>query len=231
MCGGVLFAAPPALTLPDEVKALPGTFVVITPETDAKTVTWVIKDPNLSVLPAKELADPRKAILVGLKAGEYKLVAVGSLDDEHTVATTKLIIEGKIDPTPQPGPSPAPDPTPEPQPKPLPVPTTDFRVIIIHDSATKMTKEQLHALNSSSVAKLLDEKCSKDTNGRPGWRKWDPDQDVSYELPVWKSLWGATKPQIGTLPQVVIVKNQEGKIYSITDEGSLLHLIREQAEK
>lgn len=229
---GVLWAAPPSLEVPEEVTSAPGKFVVITPKTDAKTVTWVVKDPSLSVLAKDKLADQRELVLVGLQPGEYKLIAVGSLDDNHVIANVRLVITGDVlppgPPTP-PIPPPTPTPTPTPTPNPVPVPANDFRVILIVDENTNMSREQLNAINSVEVTKYLDEKCTKDGN-RPGWRRWDPDVDTSKELPVWKSLWDATKPNIGKTPQVLIVKNQQGKLHPITDEGSLLHLLKQHGD-
>lgn len=89
-------------------------------------------------------------------------------------------------------------------PQPPPGPVSGFRVIFVSESSANHTREQLNILSSTAIAGYLNAKASKDEKGRPAWRRWDKDVDVTNELESWKVFWTNVKPKLGTLPMLVI---------------------------
>jgi len=103
------FAGPP-LKIPSDLKPVAG-YVRFTPETTAKSVVYIPLDAAYP-FPSEELKDPRRFILpvIGLKDATYRFAAVGTLDDEQTVAFFSVTI-GKggtapVDPPTDPAPTP-----------------------------------------------------------------------------------------------------------------------------
>jgi hypothetical protein len=115
---GAALADPPKLTIPAEIKADPGEWVLVVPDTTAKAVTYVSLD-GLAPFPTSELKDPRKLIVTTGKAGRYRFTAVGSLNDEHASASFTIVVGGAgttpVKPTPTDPPTDPPD-TPDPKP-------------------------------------------------------------------------------------------------------------------
>lgn len=104
----------------------------------------------------------------------------------------------------------------------VPQPSGELRVVIVREVNDKMTREQINAVNSTQVTAYLNEKCGK-VDGRPGWRRWDDDVDVSNETEAWKALW--TKAQSSatvSLPKVVIFKGDTMMSFAINTEADLL---------
>lgn len=102
--------AQPPLTLPAEVKAKPGEFVVIRATTEGKIVRWVFLDSGISLLPGELLKDNSTAVAFGLRPGAYRLLAYSAKGDDPTLpAVCKVIIESDTPPSP-PEPVPPTDP-------------------------------------------------------------------------------------------------------------------------
>lgn len=168
---------------------------------------------------------------------EFKLVAVGTPDGEKELdadAATHRVVVGDPAPSPTPpAPTPTPTPTPPgPNPPPTPTPTPPapvmgFRVLLVAEPTAKMSRGQLVVLNSTKVVDYLNRKTVKGADGRASWRKFDPDVDVTNELPEWKEIWTATKPTLGQLPVVVLFSGQAGKAYPLPEtEAAMLDLLR-----
>jgi hypothetical protein len=109
-------------------------------------------------------------------------------------------------PTPGPGPTPTPTPVP-PAPTPDPSPFPGFAVFYVWETAGQMPPAQLNAFYSTRINDWLNTHTSKTADGRPAWRKWDKDINVSNEAVDVKLLWMAILPKIGPLPQLVISKS------------------------
>lgn len=102
---------PPKIDIPAEVRPVDG-YAIVEPQTNAKTITYLGLS-GVYPFPSKLLADKRTFVLPtqGIIAGRYKFVAVGSLNDEHTVVQFSVVIDGPTPPPPvPPGPTP-PEPT------------------------------------------------------------------------------------------------------------------------
>jgi hypothetical protein len=164
--------------------------------------------------------DETEAVFTG-PPGEYRvrLLEIRLVDGKIRTRSTRRTVTIGI--APQPGPVP---PAPVP---PSPVPTAGLRVLFVLERQDKLTPGQVGALNSQKVIDYLNAKCVKDSDGRPAWRKWDKDVELAKELPVWQKLWEATKPVMGTLPQVVIVTDTKGETFNLPDsEQGMLDLLK-----
>jgi hypothetical protein len=131
----------------------------------------------------------------------------------------RVVVIGSPDPTPPPvppGPQPPPGPGPGPQPPPSPV--GGFRALIVAETSANMTRGQLAALNAAEVVGYLNRKCIKESDGRAGWRRFDPDVDISAEpVPLWRQLWADTKPTLGQLPVIVLFDGTKGTVHPLPD--------------
>ncbi len=106
-----------------------------------------------------------------------------------------------------------------------PVPATGLRVILIYESEDNLSRQQQLTIYGKQVEAYLNRKCK---DGAKGWKRWDKDVNVVNETQVWKDLWAATKPQVTTLPAVLIVTDQSGKVYPLPPtEAALLQLLKQ----
>ena len=182
-----------------------------------KVEAWVAGDAKLPL--------DRSAVLAILQ--DKTLADVVKVDNASAllqgISSCMVVIGNPPDPKP-PDPKP-PDPKP-PDPKPpIPAPV-GFRVIFIYESSQKMSKEQLNILNSTRIAGYLNEKCVK-VNGHPEWRKLDKDALLAEkETKTIKDLWAATRPQVTTLPSMVVAVDGAGTIYPLTTEDATLETLK-----
>lgn len=98
----LILSAPPEVTIPKDTVAV-GDYVVITPTTTAKAITYVGLS-GVDPFPSVMLKDPKAFILPtrGLPNGVYRFVGVASLNDEHAQFTFNVRV-GSKDPMPNPG--------------------------------------------------------------------------------------------------------------------------------
>ncbi len=122
------------------------------------------------------------AVLSG-PAGDYTVTAPRPVRVIYGPSSVTLDWTGGIDPTPPPvPPGPTPDPTPPPVP-PTPEPPVPAwgplaRVIVLYESTAMTGREPIY---SPVVSEALSAACPPDADGRPAWRVWDKDLDVSKE--------------------------------------------------
>jgi hypothetical protein len=216
------------VTLPAEVKGEPGTFVTVKAETDCAELKWLSPD-GLALIPPELLKDSRVAVVSTQKAGRYRLYAYGAKGDKASDPAFCTVVVGDAPPVP-PGPTPVPPgPTPPgPVPPPVPIPATGFRVVFVVEAMDNLTREQLNTLNSTQVREYLNRKCVKDADGKAGWRMWDDDVVITdKETATWKALWSAVKPQLKTLPALVIVNDTKGEVFPLpSTEKETLDLLK-----
>lgn len=228
----ILFAALLAfgqqVTLPAEVKGAPGAWIIVAPEkVDGGKPRWRL-DPGLQdvrldlLLPPEQLATLRGKVVTASKPGRYRVEAWNAKGDIASEIATCWVVVGEPGPGPDPKP---PDPKP-PDPKPpAPIPADAFRVIMVMEAQSNMTREQINTLGSLKVRDYLDRKC---VGGKAGWRKWDKDVDVKNEPELWRQLWDVTKPQVSAVPCVVIVNGTKGQIFPLpANEQALLDLLKQ----
>lgn len=99
----VAAAAPPVVTVPQEVAGEPAAFVVVKATTTGKWVKYVPLDGGLSVFPSDLLADKTVTVVVASKPGRYRVLAYSGNDDGGAEAVTTVVIGGGVTPiTPDP---------------------------------------------------------------------------------------------------------------------------------
>lgn len=210
------------LTLPGEVVGDEGMFIVVNATTNCSVVRWYVIDPGLSLLPPELLKDTKTAIVSG-KKGRYRLLAYTAIGDTPSAPSITTVIVGNAPPAPVP---PGPGPVP-PGPTPPPSPAKQLRVILVYESSANMTKDQMTALYSPKVVEYLNAKTVKDGTAT-GWRRWDKDVSSENEKEPWKRIWAATKPNIKTVPAVVILDGDNGTVLPFPEnEASLLALLKQ----
>lgn len=108
-----LFAAPPSLEIPAEVKAT-GDYVVVQPKTDAVSVLYVALS-GIEPFPSAILKDPRTFVLPvrGLAKGRYAFAAVGAGREGEQSRVDFVVLVGASSPPLPPDP-PKPPETPVP---------------------------------------------------------------------------------------------------------------------
>lgn len=212
----------PYVTVPAEVKAVPGKLIAVKADTNGDDVIWIGLDQGLDVVPADKLKDPKELLAyTSLNNARFRVVAVAAKNGKVARSVECIITVGDA-PVP-PGPTP-PGPNP---PGPTPTPTNALRVLLVYESLDNMTPKQLSVLGSTAVTEYMNRKCIKDDN-RPGWRRWDKDVNTDKESETWKALWNATKPSLGKLPQVIIFQDKKGTAYPLPDsEADMLKLLKQ----
>lgn len=102
---GGLFAAP-EIRVPERVRGEAGAFLRVAATTEGKQVRWVALTPGLSVFPADLLRDSRTTVVVALRPGSYRLLAITAVADELSEPAV-CVVEVGSEPAP-PGPEPVP---------------------------------------------------------------------------------------------------------------------------
>ncbi len=203
-----LFAAPPSVDVPAEIKA-GGDYVTVVPKTDAKAITY-IGVSGVEPFPSAFLKDPKAFVLPvrGLAAGRYTFAGVASLNDEHT-AFKFVVVVGDAPPVP-PTP-PVPPVPPNPPIPPTPEPLKAFRVVIIYESAFTLTAAQRSVVYGAEVAKYLSDNC---TDGEKGWRRRDKDAPGGSD-PAVAALWAAVQPKVTVTPCFAVQRNDKVDIIPV----------------
>lgn len=92
-------AAPPVVTVPQEVTGEVGSFVAVRASvTDAKVVKFVPVDPGLNVFPADLLADKTATVVTGLKPGKFRLICYSGNADGPSEPVTVTVVIGGVKP-------------------------------------------------------------------------------------------------------------------------------------
>jgi hypothetical protein len=167
-------------------------------------VGWTVEDTSTETLLVKDGSKAEATVSV--------LVWRVDWDAKKTIKQTYTMTVqiGDVPPGPKP-PEPKP-PEPKP-PEPKPGPVTGLRVVFVMEKGqATLTPAQSNVIYSQEIAKYLDAKCA---GGKDGWRRWDKDTSTAAETETWKKLWAAVKPQLGQLPQIVIVTDQSGEVFPL----------------
>lgn len=148
------------------------------------------------------------------------LVIPGTVTGEADIARRTIDVDAGH------APQPPPDIEPEPDEPPVPEPITGFRAILLHETTQNHTREQIGAIYSTSVRKYLTEFATKADDGRPAWRIWDKDTDVSNESPQWKEMMETALADTAPLPKLVIFNGTKGTVYPVQSEDQLLKILK-----
>jgi hypothetical protein len=159
---------------------------------------------------------------VGTGRVEIDVIPLGLKSETEIVTATVDVDSGH-------GPIPPPTPKVDPKVDPAPAPATGLRVLFIRETGKALTPAQHDVVFSPKIEEYLDRKCAKDTKGRPEWRRWDPDMAFADSTsPTMKQLFADTKPKLGALPQLLIVNDKAGQLYSLpATEAEALALLKQ----
>ena len=99
-----------------------------------------------------------------------------------------------------------------------PIPDNGFRVLIAYESSAERRSDTAAVLHSSELMRFLNEECVKE-EGRPAWRKWDVDNDVSAEPELWQNaLERAVGDAGGVLPWLLVSNGKTGDSFAMPDD-------------
>ena len=160
----------------------------------------------------RTFSSPHLYFINAVKAGKIELLIVPEgVQSEADVIRQTLTVMGLAPiPPPDPGPGPMP-PGPTPQPEPTPGPVTTFRVIFVKESGSTLSAQQSSIPAAAEIRNYLNRKTTSEI-AVPGWREYDPQQNVTNEQPNMKALWNAVKPNLQTFPCMVVEVNGRATI-------------------
>lgn len=186
----------------------------------AGEIDWEIPGEfHVRLIPAEKVV-----ILVPKAGGTYVVRLAVCEDGKPRIYRCVVFVEGFVPPLPpEPGPSPKPDDK-----KPIPTPDGGLRVLLVRETMSRYTAEQIHIINSTKVAAYLNAKCAKGDGGQPGWRVWDPQQDVTNADPIMRQLFNDTKSEATkSLPALVIASGKQAVVYPLpATEADMLTLLK-----
>lgn len=143
------------------------------------------------------------------KPGESTLTKVQALGVVDGKATILLSLAFQTGPAPPVVPVVPPIVPVVPPVDPVKPPVTSFRVIFVTESATTLTAQQTAVSGAQAVRDYLLAKTTAE-GGVAGWRNYDPNTGAVNEFPGLKAMWLAAKPEIKTVPCMVVQLN--GKV-------------------
>lgn len=215
------------LSLPIGVRGDVGDFIVVNAETTDSHVKWYVVDSGLKLFPQELQNDTKRAVVIALKAGNYRLLAVSAKGDVPSNIAECVVTIGNPPPDPVP-PPPGPTPPPEPDPVPPPVVVGPRTVLIVYESSDKFQpwSNTLTRLRNGPIADYLNGKGHKlnllDTDERGSGGK------PSSTLTAWKPyLEGLKLPAIFIIDsQTNLILNKEREITKETAAEDILALIK-----
>lgn len=146
------------------------------------------------------------------------------LTDFTTRKQSVLRITCNQGPQPPPGPGPIPAPIPTVDIKPTPKPATDLRVFVVYESSQNHTAKQdviLSSVVSGKINDALNARCSKGSDGRANWRRWDKDIVYDSSSPMgslFSSVVEAAKSK--GLPALVVACGNDSTVYPISPDAT-----------
>lgn len=168
--------------------------------------------------------------VTGAPNGTYKVSVVSvtiNIEQDDKGKIKKTVVKDKGEVSIVIGSAPGPDPQPDPGPDPKPIPVGDKRVLLVYESTQNLTRAQINVLYSPKVTEWLN---SNTKEGKEGWRRWDKDVNTEHETDLFKQLWSDAKPNLGTLPVIVLVNGTKGRVYPLPEnEASALELLSKWA--
>jgi hypothetical protein len=103
-------------------------------------------------------------------------------------------------------------PTEPPKPQqPELIPPGQMRVIFVHETTSKLNKDQQSILTSGEIRDYLKAKCAKDSKGQAEFRFYERDQQFAIDAQIWRDIYASVKPEFADGPTVQLV------IYDGTD--------------
>lgn len=167
-----------SVTLPKEIQAIKGEWIVVAPEAiDGGVPRWRF-DPGLSevrldLLFPSEVKTLKGKVLRANKDGRYKVEAWNGKGDVASDIAVCWIVVGE--------PGPLPGPTPGPGPEPSPTPTSQkLRIVVIEETADATGQRAVFFKNAAlknriaekgHAVRMLDKDVVDETGQQPAWAK------------------------------------------------------------
>lgn len=191
-------AAPPEVPATIQAKSGQPVAVPVKGKDVCYTATFGGSDAFFEEL--KERAGQRRFMFQAQKPGRYVIVFWENGEREGSYTT--VVVDGDPEEV-------KPDEVKPDEVK--PVQTKTFHVIIVYESAQKLTPEQRGSVSGASVEKWLTDNC---TGGRDGWSRRDKDVAGSDD-PGLLDLWTAVKPKVTVTPCFAVERNGKVDIINI----------------
>lgn len=180
--------------LPAEITVQPGRLAALTVDTGGAAFSYEV----LGDLDCFREYDPDpgkvRLRLIGYARGRHWLiVAVARKDGPPKVEKCRITV-GDVPPGPDPGPKPDP---------PAPGPVAGLKVLIVFETADRLTPGQQAVIYGKAVRDRLDAQCAPDP-ARPDWKAYrifDKDTALAGEHPYWQGLMGRPRASV---PWVVV---------------------------
>ncbi len=226
-CAFLAWADPPTLVIEPEIRPA-GTYVRMTPKTDAVSVTYIGLS-GIDPFPSEELKDGRRFLLNvrGLPEGRYLFAAVGAGKNGEQTRTDFTVVIGVNPPPVPPGPNPPVPPGPTP-PGPAPIPESGLRVLIIEETKErgKLPSAVKEIITGKTLRDLWESKLAKESDGGPARRIWDKDQAGVENDPDAKVWATAFRRPRASLPWVVISNGKAGYEGPLPDGVKFMELLK-----
>src|SRR5687768_15598923 len=105
LLAAILLAAPlqaQELSLPATVAGEVGAFIVVKADTPDSLVKWRVVDAGLNLFPQELQKDTKVAVVVSLRPGRYRILAVSAKDGIPSDIAECTVVIGGAPPTPVP---------------------------------------------------------------------------------------------------------------------------------
>lgn len=184
------------------VYASPPGLVKITKSSGPATFLGVFID-GTGKFEEKKYSAKNIVTITAASTGRVELIVspVGAADE--SAAIRKVIdVESGMGPIPPPKPViPKVDPT-------VPVPPKTLRIIFVLESGATLPVGQQSVVDAKIVRDWVIANTTNDGK-QYGWRRYDPDEDVTNESPAMKAIWEAAKPKLTKIPCVVVAADNK----------------------
>lgn len=206
----------PLIALPESVSGPVGRAIPIDAVTTGAVVQWWTQDSADLVI--RHSGDTKSAVFIAPLPGKYTVLAWTTVKGVSTPpAVCTVVVGAPVPPGPIP---PGPDPSP---PTPAPI-----RVLMLYESADKLTTVQQAILFSTDIRAYLDSHCLKEGT-QPAWRVWDKSVDAKGESVEWQAVLAKSHP---VMPCILIGNGKDGFEGPLpTDKAAAMELLRKWGGK
>lgn len=190
-----------------QVLASPDGIVNISNDTGPIKIRGKFVENASGRVTTRTVKGPFVYVVEAAKTGRVELIIIPV---KGKVLRRTLDVDDGVNPAPEPPQPPGPVVPPKP-PEPKPDPVTSFRVILIYESADRLTPDQRAVMFGAVVENWLNTNC---TGGKAGWRRRDKDAPGDADATM-KALWDAVKPKVTVTPCVAVERNSKVEIINI----------------
>lgn len=186
--------------IPDKLEGV--VLTTISVDTKIPSILVTVTDINREPVTFKQVGETKDYVTTA--TGDLWIEAEGIDFDLKEVLRERIKVSIKpLNPKPPTPPGPKPDDPPTPQ------PVKSFRAIFVKESGATLNAEQTPISSAKAIREYLSSRTTAEGN-LPGYREYDPQQNITNEQPAMKSLWAAAKSSITTVPCIVVEVN--GKV-------------------